>query len=322
MQPAPFFAEIADAPESAHALWLTAGDGVRLRLGVLGTGARGTVLLFPGRTEFVEKYGPAARDLAARGYGTLALDWRGQGLADRPLEDTATGHVDRFVEYQRDVAAMVAAARALDAPRPWFLLGHSMGGGIGLRALSGGRPVAAAAFSAPMWGIAMSPLLRPAAWALTSVSRPLGIGARIAPSTSAASYVVATPFAENMLTNDPQMYAWMQAQVRARPELALGGPSVIWVGEALRESRDLCRRPAPALPCYTAVGTGERIVDVAAIRQRMRSWPGARLEIVPDAAHELMMETPDRRARFFDAICAHFGAAGQGDATLPAAGAC
>ena len=41
----------------------------------------------------------------------------------------------------------------LALPRPWRLLAHSMGGTIGLRALTRGVPVAAAVFSAPMWGI-------------------------------------------------------------------------------------------------------------------------------------------------------------------------
>ena len=57
-------------------------------------------------------------------------------------------------------AAFRAALEGLGAPKPWFLIGHSMGGAIGLRALHDGLPVQAAAFSAPMWGIAMHPALR------------------------------------------------------------------------------------------------------------------------------------------------------------------
>ncbi len=70
--------------------------------------AKGTVLLFPGRTEYIEKYGRAARDLYQRGFATLTVDWRGQGLADRMLEDARIGHVHYFTDYQKDVAAMIA----------------------------------------------------------------------------------------------------------------------------------------------------------------------------------------------------------------------
>ena len=61
--------------------------GVRIRVGLWHRqGPAGTVLLFPGRTEYVEKYGRTARLLAARGLATLVIDWRGQGIADRLVE--------------------------------------------------------------------------------------------------------------------------------------------------------------------------------------------------------------------------------------------
>ena len=75
-------------------------------------------------------------------------------------------------DYQRDVAAVMALARAEALARPPFhLVSHSMGGAIGLRALHDGLPVRAAVFSAPMWGIRMHPALRPLAWALATLLR-------------------------------------------------------------------------------------------------------------------------------------------------------
>lgn len=309
MEPAPFFAEIADAAAEAHALWAMAPDGARVRLALLGEGARGTILLFPGRTEFVEKYGPVGRAFTTRGYTVVAVDWRGQGLTERLTQDPAVGHVDRFEQYQHDVAALVQAAGALALPRPWHLIGHSMGGAIGLRALHGGLQVASAVFSGPMWGIAMSPLLRPAAWALTSVSRPLGFGGKIVPGYDGSSYVVEAPFEGNLLTTDPEVFAWMKAQLAAHPELALGGPSMTWVNEALRELRGLARLPAPDTPCLCVVGSNERIVETPAIRAQMARWPGGKLIVEAGAEHELMMERDEIRSRFFDLAAAHFEAA-------------
>ena len=308
MDPAPFYKAIADAADAARAYWVQTPDGARARVGMLGEGTRGTVLLFPGRTEFIEKYGPTGREFAKRGYATIAIDWRGQGLTDRPLPDPAAGHVDRFELYQMDVAALLQTAEALDLPKPWHLVAHSMGGGIGLRSLHSGLPVASAVFSAPMWGIAMSPLLRPAAWVLTTVSRPLGLGGRIVPGSDSSNYVLEADFADNMLTTDPEVFAWMKAQLRAHPELVLGGPSMTWVNEALFETRALARMPAPDIPCLCVVGENERIVDVADIRARMATWPGGRLVIAPGAEHETMMEREEIRTRFFDMATAHFDA--------------
>jgi len=167
---APFFHEIACGPEGGHAQWRITQDGVRIRVGhwpaETGT-AKGTVLLFPGRTENIEKYGPTAGKLTAGGYSVATVDWRGQGLADRLLPDPRPGHVEMFTDYQYDVQAVIDYATELKLPKPWVLLAHSMGGAIGLRAVMDGLPVAACCFSAPMWGIGISPPLRVVAIALT-----------------------------------------------------------------------------------------------------------------------------------------------------------
>ncbi|MGD9864199.1 MAG: alpha/beta fold hydrolase, partial [Pseudodonghicola sp.] len=297
--PAPFFAEAAGGPAGGAAFWLGCPDGVCIRIACWRPegAVRGTVLLFPGRTEYAEKYGPAAGDLAARGLATVAIDWRGQGLADRLLDDPRPGYVGRFSDYQQDVAAVLAAAATLDLPRPFFLLAHSMGGCIGLRALTEGLPVAAAAFTGPMWGIRLPVPLRPLAYALAYGGPLLGLGHRLMPSTSRANYVEAQPFEDNALTTDPAMYRFMQQQLAAHPELGIGGPSLRWLREALAETAALARLPAPALPCVTFLGTAEAIVSAPAIRARMAGWDRGALELVEGARHEVMMERPEIRAR-------------------------
>ncbi|MBK1634691.1 alpha/beta fold hydrolase [Rhodovulum adriaticum] len=307
MEPAPLYRDIADGPADGTARWLRAADGVRLRIALWGRDAPdGTVLLFCGRTEFAEKYGRAARDFRDRGLATVAVDWRGQGLADRLHGDARLGHVDRFDAYQCDVDAVQAAVRDLGLPRPFFLLGHSMGGAIGLRALMRGLDVAAAAFSAPMWGISMAPALRPVAWTLSAASRPLGLGGRYTPGKAGDGVLLDNAFEGNDLTTDPEMFAHMRRQLTRYPELAVSGPSLAWLHEALRESRQLIRAPVPDLPVLTWLGTDERIVCPEAIRVRMDDWPEGRLELIRGARHEVMMERPEIRARVFDQAAEHF----------------
>ncbi|MBP0484196.1 alpha/beta fold hydrolase [Sagittula salina] len=312
--PAPFFADLSEGPLGSRAFWVEAPDLLRLRIAHFPSeDARGTVLLFPGRTEYVEKYGRTAAVLAEAGYHTLAIDWRGQGLADRMLIDPRTGHVDVFEDYQRDVAAMKAMARVLDLPKPLHLIAHSMGGCIGLRSLMEGLPVASAVFTGPMWGIRIANPVRPAAWAISRVSKSVGLGHLFAPGTGAASYVVANVFEDNTLTRDPDMWDYMRRQVLAHPELQLGGPSLHWLHEALAETRTLARRPAPKVPCLCFTGTNERIVDVDRIRTRMAHWPGGRLEMVPGGEHEILMEVPATRAHVLSEIVAHFDSAGEAE---------
>lgn len=305
MRPAPLFTDIAEGPPGGQAYWLIARDGLRLRIAHWPLSpAKGTVLLFAGRTEAVEKYGRTAGDLAARGYGLLTIDWRGQGLSDRLAKDAMIGHVSRFRDYQNDVVAMLHAAGALDLPRPWHLLAHSMGGAIGLRAAIEGAPVASCAFSAPMWGIHLTPLMRPLAWALAWTARRSGLGHLLAPGTTHESYILSEPFADNLLTRDAEIHAYMVAQLRAHPELSLGGPSLNWLFEALNECRHLQALPSPALPCLTFVGTEEAIVDTKCIEARIRRWPAAQLVRLNGARHEAMMDTPSTRTEVWDRLTA------------------
>lgn len=307
MAAAPWFKDVADGP-APRCLWITAADGVRLRAALWAgpdsggpEGAvRGSVILLPGRTEYVEKYCRAARDLAARGFATAAIDWRGQGLSDRLLSDAMSGHVDDFAEYQYDLDALLALARAEGLPEPWFLMSHSMGGCIALRGLMRGLPVRAAVFSAPMWGIAMAAWLRPAAQMIGTAARIMGQHHRYTPTTDRRSYVTVAPFAGNVLTTDLEMFSWMRAQVSAHPELGLGGPSLGWLHAALAECAALSPLPSPDIPCLTAYGTAEKIVDPLPIQTRMARWPGGHLELFAGAEHEVMMEPPATRARFFD----------------------
>ena len=307
MEAAPLYNDVAEGPDGGVAYWLRCEDGLRIRMAVWEKeGANGTIFLFPGRTEYVEKYGRAAHDLAQRGYSTVAIDWRGQGLADRMLDNRRIGHVMRFRDYQMDVEAVVDAVRRLKLPKPWYLVAHSMGGCIGLRSVMDGLEVDACAFSAPMWGIKLTPFERPMAWTLSSLMPMVGLGGIRSPRTQHGVYVLDQPFDDNTLTNDQDMWDYMGRQAAAHPELNLGSPSVIWLREALREMHTLSTRPSPQMPCVAFLGTNERIVELSRIRSRMAKWPGGRLIEFPDAEHEVMMEEGPIRTRVFDEAVALF----------------
>ncbi len=308
MNAAPYHADIAGNPHGiCH--WLTCVDGVRIRVGHWpAENAKGTVLIFPGRTEYIEKYARTATDLTARGFASVTIDWRGQGIADRLLDNRAIGHVDVFEDYQLDVMAMLAHVKKLDLPEPYFLLAHSMGGCIGLRALYDGLPVKAAAFSAPMWGIKMSPALRPIAWGLSSVSKPLGFSGIFAPGQHAETYVLRADAQDNTLTSDISSFDILKNQLTAHPDLALGGPSLHWLNESLREMRHLAQRPSPNLPCITFLGTDEVIVDPDRIYERMNRWPQGDLVVLENGRHEVLMERPDLRNRVIDDMTTLFDA--------------
>ena len=300
-------------PAGARAVWCRASDRVRLRVVVWPhPGARGTVLILPGRTEHAEKYADTAAGLARRGFASAAVDWRGQGLADRMLADPRKGHVGSFDDYQRDLSAFSQACDAAGLPGPRHMLGHSMGGCIGLRGLMDGFAVASAAFSAPMWGIKVPAGKTAVVRRLSGFACALGLGATWAPppASGPVCYAATAPFDGNILTSDRAEWDAMQADLCAHPQVQIAGPTLGWLHQSLLECHRLAARPSPAVPVLTAVGGDEAIVDVAAIESRMARWPGGRLLRIDGARHELLMEAPARREPLLDAFAAQFAAHG------------
>jgi len=300
--PPPFHAGVSDAPPPEWVTWLRAQDGTRLRAAFWKAGPKGMIVLFPGRTEMIEKYGRVVSDLVAAGYGAAVIDWRGQGLSDRLVDKPLLGHVNDFAEYQQDVAAYRAALDSFAPDAPRFVLAHSMGGCIALRALCNGFPARAAAFSAPMWGLPLSHMTRHAVRAMTSALQLAGMDRREVPGAGIEFRLWENPFDNNELTRDPEIYRWMQNQVQAHPDLRLGAPSLRWLVSALAEVAVLAGLPAPAIPAFCGLGTREMLVSPDAIKARMDSWPNGTLDIYDGALHELLMERPDTRAAFMASV--------------------
>ena len=109
-------------PEGAALAMLKTPDGVTLRAARWPPppGRKGTVCLFQGRTEFIEKYFEMVRDLRARGFAVATLDWRGQGLSERALRDPFKGHVDSFSRIRHRSRDLHATGRAARLPAAVF----------------------------------------------------------------------------------------------------------------------------------------------------------------------------------------------------------
>lgn len=313
MQQAPFHQLHDDRSQPARAFWAQADDGVRLRLAhwnAVPGEVHGSVLLFPGRTEYVEKYAQVAQRLLAEGYHVLSIDWRGQGMSDRLQANPRPGHIGEFADYQRDVVEMLVAAEALNLPRPWHLLAHSMGGCIGLAALDGGMPVRSAVFSAPMWGINLRRVQHGVALGIAYLAGRVGRGGVAAPGSGGASttYLLDESFNANLLTRNGDEWARLVREAVAWPDLTIGGATFDWVSKALNECARLSRLPSPDLPMLVALGGDERVVSPQAIRDRAARWPQGELQVIPGARHEVMMETAPLRDSFFEAMLARFEA--------------
>lgn len=301
--PAPLFGiPEAPVPANGQAEWVAGHGGVRLRAALFQPQGRprGSIIFSPGRTEPIEKHFETISEMTDRGFVVLAHDWRGQGLSNRLLGDPMRGHASGgYAPFLADFEA-VRAAFADRLPRPWFAVGHSMGGCLTLLALKTGAPFDAAILSAPMLGILLgrtpTPAARIAAKAMILIGRG---GDYVQPGVDIDPFY--QRFAGNRLTHDARRYARAGALLAAAPQLALGGPTWGWLDFGLSATASLSGRTALAgirTPITILTAGLESIVDNAAAVAAARALPQARLVEVPGAFHEILMETDDMRSFF------------------------
>lgn len=91
--------------------------------GLVPENPRAVLVIVHGVAEHSGRYTHLMRDMAQRGFASLAIDHRGLGKSGG-----FRGHVDRFEDLAEDVASLVTVARSDFAGLPVFLVGHSMGG--------------------------------------------------------------------------------------------------------------------------------------------------------------------------------------------------
>ncbi len=284
-------------------------DGVHLRFARWQppAGRRGTVCIFQGRSEWIEKYFETVRDLRARGFAVATLDWRGQGLSDRALSDRRKGYVRDFSEYDTDLETFMREIVLPDCPPPIFALGHSTGATVLIRAAHRGhrwfdRMVLTAPLIA-LGGVDYSQGRRRA----SSCGRcGWRASARMYVPKSDTSIVESRPFVGNILTSDPVRYARNAAILEAEPALALGAPTVAWIDAAFRAMRAMRERSYPG--AHPPADADRRR------RQRRRGvergdrgfchacCAPARISSMVGAQHEMLMEQDRFRSQFWAAF--------------------
>lgn len=286
--------------------FIEASDGTRLRYARWRAGiapARGRVVVLGGRGEFVEKYATElVGELLSRGLEVFCLDWRGQGLSQRPLPDRDKGHVLDFALYREDLHRFLTlVVGPSTGASPVLLLAHSMGGLTSLRLLTetpGGDLVRAAILCAPMTGLKR-------AWAIRAV---LALAPRL--SRSATDYAPGAgnfaehrlPFDRNRVTHDKRRYGFTELWFAADPRLRLGGPTAGWLRAGLDGIAHVMqpgRLARLACPVLLLSARQDTLVDPRSHDFLARHAPNCAIERYDDSKHEIMMEVDAIRARFW-----------------------
>lgn len=270
-----------------------------------GEPARGSILFFPGRGDFYEKYLETLEEWHRVGWQVTAADWRGQAGSGRLGKDAVTGHIEDFAIWIDDLADFWADWAA-STPGPHILAGHSMGGHLVLRALVEGRVAPdAMVLSAPMVGV-KSPALP--LGVLQAVAKAMcAIGDPTRPAWKWSEKPGELPAGRAaLLTHDADRYEDESVWREARPELVMGPASWRWVERAYASWRGL-EAPGALEQVQTPVLFLSTSVDAlvshpANLRAAARLPRGEMVAFGPEAAHEILREVDAVRARAMQAI--------------------
>jgi len=294
------------APEGAVSGTIKAADGAELRFARWAPPAnrRGTVCVFTGRSECIEKYFETVRDLRERGFAVAMIDWRGQGHSARQLRNPRKGYVRSFSDYELDAEAFVQQVVLPDCPPPFFALAHSMGGTVLLRLAYGGkRWFDRIVLTAPMIDLPGRVSSRPVRMALRAL-RYAGLGGRYVPGGRNAIAGI-EPFVSNPVTSDPVRYARNAAILAEDPTLGVASPTVAWADAAMRAIHTFRRENYPSRirqPVLMLGASNDTIVSTAAIEEfayHMRT--GSHL-VIAGAKHEILQEQDRYRLQFWAAF--------------------
>ncbi len=261
-----------------------------------------------GLGEFGEKYFETARTLLDRNIGFVMMDWTGQGKSHRYLSDPFKRHATSFNHYVDDihdlvenhVKPMVKDGNGHDIPL--LMIGHSMGGHIGLRVLHDYPGLfAAAAFSAPMVDIkATASIPQRVRQNLTRLLKTL-FGQLYVGFTDATNSIPKN----EIHSQDPVRQNIHKYWCEQDESLRIGDVTYGWVHAATDSADTLQRRDYAAAietPCLLALAGQETLVDNQAARQLAQAMPQATVLELQNARHEILMECDPYRDAFFDAF--------------------
>lgn len=292
------------SPQGGKFDFLTTTDGIRLRYAQWSTRKKqvlGTILVLQGRREFIEKYYETIADLLSKGFNVTTLDWRGQGMSDRLLEDRNKGHIENFSQYVSDLDQLVQQIILPGSTHPLLILGHSMGGHIALRYMHDHpKVIARAVLTAPMIDIELGPMAAIARLIVSTMTR-LGRGSVYAVSQGAYS-VESRAQESSLLSSDPERLKVEVDQCQKHPELALGGVTYGWLKAAFRSVALLRTMGYPqAIKTPTLIVTAgmDKVVSNATHESYAKKlWKGQHM-VIHGARHEILMERDDLRDQFW-----------------------
>ncbi len=262
---------------------------------------KGALLILSGRTETYLKYLEVAYDLRDLGLSIYMMDYRGQGLSDRLIEDEEKGYVRDFDDYVDDMKTFVDTIVKADGHDKIFALAHSMGGAAAtLYAQRYPNDFAGLILSSPMHRIDTGNIPEKVAYSIATSLTAIGKGEEYVMGTG--PWQVET-FESNVVTHSYARFTSAKALLNEDPSLRLGGPTNKWIKESIEGCAKSRRR---ALTMKLPILLFQASEDVV-VKTQAQDWVctlarNCEKIVFEGAYHEILMETDDLRDVAIDAV--------------------
>ncbi len=251
----------------------------------------------PGLSEFTEKYIETAKFFNEQGYNFYVIDWAYQGRSTRFQGNPNKRYSDGYDSDISDISYFMNDV--LKTNTDFYMLGHSMGGHIGLRYLATqNHNFKAASFSAPMIGI--KDLRFFPCWMACIFN---SLKTKYVPGGKDWFEEARKSDGTDIFSSDPARDKIHQAWSKANPELRVGNATFKWLCESLRSIRFLKKKSTlskVSTPVLFAYSGNDALVDNRTIIKAARKIKSAKVLKLKNAKHEILMETDDIRDAFLN----------------------
>jgi lysophospholipase len=269
--------------------------------------AKANVIVITGLFESFLKYNEVIKQMWDRGFSIYTYDHQCQGTSGRWLPEVQDVYVHSFEDYVDDFVHFVTTvSKSGQQPRPTYLLAHSMGGLIASLAMSRDATlIDRAVLSAPMFRMKCTPKCT-YAWSLVSglkVVLPQPIVSGVTWLSCYLGLGAMHPLGWFLESEDDdkktciesscqeQMDKWCKLRKRY-PRCMSTCTTNEWVLQSLRAQKKFATR-FQFVQTNTLVLQAEHDVFVynRAMAMFVQKAPNSRMFCVPEAYHELLMET-------------------------------
>ena len=269
--------------------------------------SRGAVVIVHGLSEFTRKYHEFAWYLLNQGYDVFLYDQRCHGRSCRLTDRQDLIHVDRFVDYCRDLHIFICNVVKKATDQPLYLYGHSMGGATAAQYLALHPDVFTKA-------VLSAPMIEPLTGGVSPVVARWGLSAMLLFKNGkekfwlSAEFDLEYPFEKS---ND-KSFARFQHNMdirRANPCYCTTPQTLRWVQQALWLRPKLTSKrflKKIKTPIRMLCAQQDKAVCENAQMQFAQNCPLCERLVLPDSTHGMLSGTPEGIAEHVRQVLDHF----------------